>query len=143
MDFNEYQKWANGVSSLRNVQRRETASRSTLELDDTRVIVGDDSPKLDNIASFRRVDHAVAGIASESGEIAEHIKHVRFQGKALDRDHLTKEAGDLLWYIAELAAGLGVTLEDIAQRNIEKLKKRYPEGHFTVERSENRKPEEE
>ena len=47
------------------------------------------------------------------------------------------ELGDVLWYVSELASGLGATLEEIAERNIEKLYKRYPDG-FATERSVNR-----
>ena len=50
------------------------------------------------------------------------------------RDDLIDELGDVLWYVAETAAGLGIKLEDIAQHNVEKLKKRYPEG-FDPEKS--------
>ena len=47
---------------------------------------------------------------------------------------MAEEGGDLLWYIAELASGLGITLEELAQRNVDKLKGRYPDG-FDPERS--------
>ena len=48
----------------------------------------------------------------------------------------------MLWYLAEIADALGVTLEDIARRNIDKLRKRYPDG-FDPERSINREGEHE
>ena len=124
MTFDEYQAIANATSGMRD--KRDI---------DTRILGG---PSFGDFVNFVRVDHGAAGCASEAGEIAEHVKHVRFHGTALDREHLIKEAGDALWYLAELAIGLGTTLEKIAERNVEKLKRRYPEGHFTVERSENR-----
>ena len=55
-------------------------------------------------------------------------------GHALDRDHLAKELGDIAWYLAEAATALDIPLEDIFQANIDKLKKRYPEG-FDTQRS--------
>lgn len=50
---------------------------------------------------------------------------------------MVEELGDVLWYCAELAVGLGVTLEDVAAANIDKLRARYPQG-FDAERSRNR-----
>ena len=47
------------------------------------------------------------------------------------------ELGDVMWYVVETAAGLGLTLEDIARMNIAKLERRYPQG-FDTERSVNR-----
>lgn len=61
-------------------------------------------------------------------------KKVEFQGHAFDPVKLVDELGDVLWYIAQTATGLNITLEDVAQHNVEKLKKRYPNG-FDVERS--------
>ena len=55
----------------------------------------------------------------------------------LDRDALVKELGDCLWYIGAFATVLDVSLEEIAQRNIDKLRKRYPDG-FDPDRSRNR-----
>jgi NTP pyrophosphatase (non-canonical NTP hydrolase) len=77
------------------------------------------------------------GLNGEAGECIDLLKKHLFQGHKLDKDKLTEELGDVLWYCAELACGLSVTLEEVAQRNIEKLKKRYPEG-FDAERSINR-----
>ena len=48
------------------------------------------------------------------------------------------ELGDVLWYIAETASGLGVTLEEVAQYNLDKLHKRYHGNHFNKEDSVNR-----
>lgn len=54
-----------------------------------------------------------------------------------DVDTLVGELGDLLWYITLAADAIGVPLEEIAQRNVEKLRRRYPDG-FSVEDSINR-----
>lgn len=77
------------------------------------------------------------GIAGESGEVCDYLKKIIFHGHDLDRDKLKKELGDVMWYVATLATTVGLTLEEIAEGNIEKLKKRYPEG-FSEERSINR-----
>lgn len=134
MKLNDYQAWAAKTSSLRE-------AKPTPYGDTTRVNVGKPLPELPEHVCFVRVDHGAAGLASEAGEVAEHVKHVRFHGKALDREHLVKELGDALWYIAETATGLGITLEEVATRNVAKLQARYPEGHFSVDRSEHRNPE--
>ncbi|NMA95459.1 MAG: nucleoside triphosphate pyrophosphohydrolase family protein [Clostridiales bacterium] len=77
------------------------------------------------------------GLAGESGEVADHIKKHLFQGHDLDRQNLVNELGDICWYIAIMAEGLGYTLEDVMKLNIEKLLRRYPDG-FEKERSINR-----
>ena len=90
--------------------------------------------------SMSMLNTAALGLAGESGEIADHVKKVMFHGHPLDdetRDRIAKEIGDILWYCAMGARGLGVGLGEIASMNVEKLKKRYPEG-FTSERSLNR-----
>lgn len=63
-----------------------------------------------------------------------HSEEVPISGHDLDKDALAEELGDVLWYCAELAAGLNLPLSEIAGRNIEKLKRRYPNG-FEAERS--------
>lgn len=82
--------------------------------------------------------NACMGMVGESAETLEHMKKYLFQGHELNRDKLIEEAGDTLWYIAKLARVCGITLEELAKRNIEKLEKRYPEKKFKAERSINR-----
>ncbi len=80
------------------------------------------------------------GIAGEAGEVADIIKkivHHRHPLDELTQDKLAKELGDVLWYIAHASNVLGLNLADIAQANIDKLRKRYPDG-FSAERSINR-----
>lgn len=77
------------------------------------------------------------GIAGEAGEVADIIKKHLFHGHPLDVSDVKKELGDVLWYIGSIAAACGLTLEDVATANIEKLRKRYPHG-FSVEASLNR-----
>lgn len=81
--------------------------------------------------------NAAMGMTGEAAETLEHMKKVLFQGHKLDVDKLIEEASDCMWYIAKLARYCGVTMEELAQRNIDKLRKRYPAG-FEVERSVNR-----
>lgn len=77
--------------------------------------------------------HAVFGMNSEAGEIA-GIYQKRFQGHSDTDEHLLKEAGDLLWFVAELCTAKGVTLSSVMETNIEKLRNRYPAG-FSAENS--------
>ncbi|MBP3655874.1 MAG: nucleoside triphosphate pyrophosphohydrolase family protein [Clostridia bacterium] len=81
--------------------------------------------------------NGVMGLCGEAGEAIDIVKKHLAQGHELDRDALIKELGDVAWYLAETAYALGVPLEDVLQRNIDKLKARYPEG-FEKKRSLNR-----
>jgi NTP pyrophosphatase (non-canonical NTP hydrolase) len=82
------------------------------------------------------------GASAELGEAVEIIKKCLLQGKPFDENakiHLTKELGDCLYYIGQFCIAMDTTFEDIMQINYEKLSARYPEGTFSVYRSENRK----
>lgn len=81
--------------------------------------------------------NAVMGLCGESGEAIDIVKKHLFQGHELDNGKLMKELGDIAWYLAEVATALDVPLEEIFQGNLDKLKKRYPEG-FDAQRSRNR-----
>ena len=81
--------------------------------------------------------NGVMGLCGESGEAIDIVKKHLHQGHELDREKLIKELGDIAWYLAETAYALGYDLEDVLAANIEKLKKRYPEG-FEAGRSINR-----
>lgn len=80
------------------------------------------------------LQNAALGLAGEAGEFADVIKKVSFQGHTVDEAHLAEEVGDILWYCALAAEALGVSLDDIAENNIQKLSRRYPNG-FEQERS--------
>lgn len=80
--------------------------------------------------------HALHGMVGEIGEI-HSIYQKSYQGHDMDFEELKKELGDLLWFIAEYCTILKLSLEDIMQMNIDKLKKRYPEG-FSEDKSINR-----
>ena len=75
--------------------------------------------------------NGVMGLCGESGEAIDIVKKWLAQGHELDREHLIKELGDVAWYIAEIAYILNVPLEDVLQKNIDKLKSRYPDGFKT------------
>lgn len=77
--------------------------------------------------------HAVHGMCAEVGEL-QGLYQKMFQGHQWDKGHALKELGDLLWFIAEYCTACGVTLEDVARMNVDKLKKRYPDG-FEEDRS--------
>lgn len=76
--------------------------------------------------------NGVMGLCGESGEAIDIVKKHLAQGHELDRDALIKALGDIAWYLAETAYALDVSLEDVLQKNIDKLKKRYPEGFYQV-----------
>ena len=81
--------------------------------------------------------NGVMGLCGESGEVIDIVKKHLAQGHELDREKIIKELGDVAWYMAEIATVLDVELEDVLVQNIEKLKKRYPEG-FSTEKSVHR-----
>ena len=84
---------------------------------------------------YARLDTAIAGMAGETGEIADIWKKIKFQDKELSEeniDDLLHEIGDLYWYLAQASMALGVSPEKIIEMNVEKLKKRHPHGFSTA-----------
>lgn len=71
---------------------------------------------------------AALGLAGEAGEFCDLVKKINGQGHELNRDKLLNELGDILWYVADAASCLGVELGEVAVGNINKLRKRYPNG---------------
>ena len=78
--------------------------------------------------------NGVMGLCGEAGEAIDIVKKHLAQGHPLDREKLIKELGDIAWYLAETATALDVSLETVLEGNIEKLRRRYPEG-FCSEQS--------
>ncbi len=72
------------------------------------------------------------GLVGESGEVAEKVKKViRDKNGIFDQETLIglkKELGDVLWYLSNICSELNLSLEDIAEENLKKLKKRSLEG---------------
>ncbi|WP_129626915.1 nucleoside triphosphate pyrophosphohydrolase family protein [Candidatus Oscillochloris fontis] len=81
-----------------------------------------------------RLLNAALGLCGEAGEFADTLKKAEFHGHTLDADALRKELGDVLWYAALACDALGVQMGEVMAQNIEKLRRRYPEG-FSSERS--------
>lgn len=104
MNFNDYQKEA---------LRTESSGDETIE---------------------HRLINGALGLNGEAGEFADLLKKHYYQGHNLDADHLAKELGDILWYVAISADAIGYDLDTVASMNVRKLQARYPNG-FEAERS--------
>ena len=94
-----------------------------------------------NDADVPRLITAAFGMSAECGELVEIIKKILLQGKSYNEDnviHMKKEAGDVLWYMSQLCIALNTTFEELMEINYQKLSARYPEGTFSVYKSENR-----
>ena len=84
---------------------------------------------------------AAVGMSAEAGEFTEIVKKIIFQGKPVNEEnlfHMKRELGDIMWYVAQACMGLNVSLDEVIEMNVDKLKARYPGGEFDVHHSENR-----
>lgn len=98
--------------------------------------LNDEGVKLTHLLTF------CLGMIGELGESVDLIKKTILQGKEMTPDlkaRILSEGQDLLWYLAQFCIAMDVSFEDLMQGNYEKLSSRYPEGHFSVYRSENRR----
>ena len=85
------------------------------------------------------MDHPIVyptmGLANEAGEVAGKIKKIfRDKGGTIsadDRGALKKELGDVLWYLTQICTELDLTLEEVAEYNVEKLASRLERGVIT------------
>mgnify|MGYP001344949307 CR=1 FL=1 len=96
----------------------------------------------DNGVPIERLLTAALGMSAEAGEFTEIIKKMVFQGKPVNEEnlfHLKRELGDVMWYVMQACMALDVSLDDVIEMNIDKLKSRYPGGEFDAHYSENRK----
>lgn len=77
---------------------------------------------------------AALGLTGESGEFADHVKKLIFHGKDDyhfgRREKMILELGDVMWYVMQGCRGLGITLEELIDQNVEKLSDRHNEGVF-------------
>jgi NTP pyrophosphatase (non-canonical NTP hydrolase) len=125
INFNRYEEFVSGVTSEASTNFVDFADRIG-ELDREG-------------ANIERLLTAGVGINAEGGEFLEIIKKMVFQGKPWNednREHLIIELGDLLWYVAQATMALDVSFDEVIERNVKKLEKRYPGGKFEINRSE-------
>jgi len=125
--FESYKKFVDGVTS--------DASTDFLALSDRLVELDEKG------ANIERLLTAGVGINAEGGEFLEIVKKMIFQGKPFDagnKEHLIIELGDLMWYAAQACIALEISMDEVLDRNITKLSKRYPAGTFDAYYSENR-----
>ena len=81
------------------------------------------------------------GLSGEVGEFNEIIKKVMFQEKTFDdvaHEHMKRELGDIMWYVAQACLALKVDLVDVINGNKEKLSKRFPQKRFKEQDDANR-----
>ncbi len=81
------------------------------------------------------------GLSGEVGEFNEIIKKILFQEKTFDvasHEHMKRELGDIMWYVAQACLALKVDLVDVINGNKEKLSKRFPQNRFNDKFDANR-----
>lgn len=91
--------------------------------------------------NYSRLDNAIAGLAGESGEVADLWKKIKYHDLAYDdetRQKLKKELGDVCWYLFQTAYALGMPMDEIIDGNIAKLKQRHAHG-FSPEYMQHKK----
>lgn len=123
MTGNEYQKLSMRTNDWKGTERLGTLVDASIDCID--------------IPDFGGMVNGCFGLAGESGEVLDIVKKWIFHENGLDRDHLKKELGDVMWYVAMICESAGFTLDEIMKMNIDKLKSRYPEG-FDTQRANNR-----
>lgn len=84
-----------------------------------------------------RLIHGMIGLCTETGELQDAIKKQLIYGKPLDITNIIEEVGDLMWYLAIILDACGSSFEQAFDRNIAKLKKRFPDK-FTEHAALNR-----
>lgn len=78
------------------------------------------------------ITYPTLGLLNEAGELAGKVKKIlRDKNKEIspaDRDALKAELGDVLWYFAQICNELDLTIEEVAEYNLDKLASRQARG---------------
>lgn len=85
-----------------------------------------------------RLLHAGMGMCTEAGEFVDILKKFIFYGKEIDTVNAVEELGDLMWYIGVACDELGVSFEEVMEKNINKLRTRYAKAEFKDTAAKNR-----
>lgn len=126
LSINEYQSLAMRTNDGRCTNRLFDLTLTYLGTEDRT-----DLPELGELIN------GALGLPGEAGEVADAIKKYIFHGHEFNREEIIKELGDVCWYVVMLCHAINVPLEVVLNQNIEKLKKRYPDG-FSESASINR-----
>jgi NTP pyrophosphatase (non-canonical NTP hydrolase) len=80
-----------------------------------------------------RIMHSIYGCVTEAGEMMDNLKRATFyKDKLLDKPNLVEEIGDMCWYLAIMCDELKISFEEVFDKNITKLKIRYPDKFQTA-----------
>ena len=132
IDLNSYKKFVEGVTSF-------TSNNTSLFIDNL-----EETQKflVEFDINMALLMTSTIGMSSESGEFAEVVKKILFQGKPFTeqtKTHLKSELGDVIWYWINACRAIDVDPNEVIAQNVQKLESRYPGGKFDVFQSENRK----
>lgn len=119
MKASEYQKLAMRTNDGKSTERLESFIQEESAIDCGGLING------------------CLGLSGEAGEFNDIVKKWIFHKTKPDSEHMSKEIGDVCWYIAMICESMNLDAGEIMEKNIEKLRKRYPEG-FDEVRANNR-----
>lgn len=97
---------------VQNVLRSESCNFSEIE---------------ERVKPMLRLLHVGFGLTTEVGEFMDQLKKHVFYGQPLDFVNLIEELSDLLWYVGMACDDLDITFDELLQRNIDKLRVRYPD----------------
>lgn len=123
MNPNEYQKMAMRTNDGKDSERLQ----SFLIKVDTVNRLAKLEGKSTRVQSEELICGAM-GLNGEAGEVVDLLKKYIFHGHKFVKEDLVKELGDVLWYVALICDSLGIPMEEVMEKNIKKLKERYPEG---------------
>ena len=76
--------------------------------------------------------YPVLGLAGETGEVVEKVKKIfRDDGGKVTirkKEEIQKELGDILWYLSQVATEFGLSFNEVAKANLDKLRSRVERG---------------
>ena len=130
IDLKKYEEFVDAVTSQESKDYISFNSRCF------NIQTGEDGVPIERLLT------AALGMSAEAGEFTEIIKKIVFQGKPVNDEnlfHLKRELGDVMWYVMQACMALDISLDEVIEMNIDKLKSRYPGGEFDAHYSENRK----
>ena len=133
MTGNDYQAQAMRTNDGKNINRLNTKIFRYHRFNP-------DVPALEKVGNkdVGGILYACLGLSGEVGETVDLVKKWIFHDSPLDETHLKKEIGDVMWYIAEMCDSFGYDLDEIMQMNIDKHRKRYPNGFNTYDANHRR-----